>query len=56
MPMFKRKTSGHLLTKPHRYKKMQNRAGCMITSQGCDMITDYLFKPIQNVSACLRNM
>ena len=56
MPMFKRKTSGHLLTKPHRYKKMQNRAGCMITSQGCDMITDYLFKPIQNVSARLRNV
>ena len=28
----------------------------MITSQGCDMITDYLFKPIQNVSACLRNV
>ena len=56
MPVFKGKPSGHLLTKPHRYKKMQNRAGCMITSQGCDMITDYFFKPIQNVSACLRNV
>ena len=56
MPVFKRKPSRHLLRKPHRYKKMQNRAGCMITSQGCDTMTEYLFKPIPNVSACLRNV
>ena len=35
---------------------MQNRAGSMITSHGCHMTTDYLSKPIQNVSACVRNV
>ena len=56
MPVFKRKPSGHLLTKPPKYKKCKTEQAGMITSQGCDTIADYIFKPIQNVSACLPNV